>query len=221
MTKSRWLGISAGALCLAAAAIAATPGAQAQEHRGGTMRLVAVGAGGTIDPQINYTLQYWQLYQGIYDGLLNFKKGVGEEGFKIVPDIAEDMPQAADDGKTYVFKIRKGIKFSNGQELTTKDVVASFQRIFKVSSPTAGGFYNGIVGADACLKEPATCTLEGGVVADEAANTVTFHLTAPDSEFFDKIAVPHASILPASAPTKDAGDVPIPGTGAYMAKSYD
>ena len=52
-----------------------------------------------------------------------------------------------------VFKIRKGIKFSNGQELGVKDVVASFQRIFKVSSPTAGGFYAGIVGADKCLAD--------------------------------------------------------------------
>ncbi len=219
--KKQWLGWSVGAFCATAALLSGTMAAEAQEHRGGTMRLLAVGAGGTLDPQINYTLQYWQLYQGVYDGLLNFKKGIGEDGFKIVPDIAEEMPQAADDGKTYVFKIRKGIKFSNGQELTVKDVVASFQRIFKVSSPTAGGFYNGIVGADKCLAEPATCTLEGGVVADEAANTVTFHLTAPDSEFFQKISVPHAVILPADAPTKDAGTAPIPGTGAYMFASYD
>ena len=48
---------------------------------------------------------------------------------------------------------------------TPKDVVASFQRIFKVKSPTAGGFYAGIVGADKCLETPATCTLEGGVSA--------------------------------------------------------
>jgi len=222
MKKARWLGISAAALTIAATALFAGS-AQADDaaHRGGTMRLVAVAAAGTFDPQINYTLQYWQLYRGLYDGLLAFKKGKGAEGFTIVPDLAEDMPQIADDGKTYIFKIRKGIKFSDGTDLTVKDVVASYQRIFKVSSPTAGSFYNGIVGADACLKTPDTCTLEGGVVADEAANTVTFHLTGPDSEFFDKIAVPHASILPASAPTKDAGDVPIPGTGAYMAKSYD
>ena len=54
--------------------------------------------------------------------------------------------------------------------------------------PTAGSFYNGIVGADACLKTPATCTLDGGVVADEAAGTVTINLVAPDAEFFDKLA---------------------------------
>jgi peptide/nickel transport system substrate-binding protein len=192
-----------------------------EQHRGGTMRLLSVAAGGTLDPQINYTLQYWQLYQSMYDGLVTFKHAKGSEGFTIVPDLAEEMPKAEDGGKTYVFKLRKGIKFSNGQELTVKDAVASFQRIFKISGPTSGTFYNLIVGADACLKTAATCTLDGGVVADEAANTVTFHLTKPDAEFFDKLAVPHAVILPASTEAKDQGNAPIPGTGAYMAVSYD
>ena len=145
-----------------------------------------------IDPHINYTLQYWQLYQSIYDGLVNFKKAAGAEGFTKVPDLAEEFPAPTNDGKTYVFKIRKGIKFSNGQELGVKDVVASFQRIFKVSSPTAGGFYAVIVGADKCLADAETCTLEGGVVGDEAAGTVTINLTRPDAEFFYKLAVPHA-----------------------------
>lgn len=49
-------------------------------HKGGVMRLLAVGAGGTIDPHINYTLQYWQLYQFVYDGLTAFKKAEGAPG---------------------------------------------------------------------------------------------------------------------------------------------
>ena len=191
------------------------------EHRGGTMRLVARSAAGTVDPHINYTLQYWQIYQSLYDGLLAFKKAPGADGFTKVPDLAEAMPEVTNDGKTYTFKIRKGVMFSDGREVTVKDVVASFQRIFKVSSPTAGGFYSVIVGADKCLAEAATCTLEGGVVADEAANTVTINLTRPDAEFFDKLALPHAVILPADAPVTDAGTVPIPGTGAYFISAYD
>ena len=62
------------------------------QHRGGTIRALAKAAGGTMDPQINYTLQYWQLYQAIYDGLVDFKKGQGTEGFKVVADLAEEMP---------------------------------------------------------------------------------------------------------------------------------
>ncbi len=192
-----------------------------KEHRGGTMRLVSHAAAGTIDPHINYTLQYWQIYQSTYDGLIAFQKAAGADGFTKVPDLAEEFPKPTNDGKTYVFKIRKGIKFSNGQDLGVKDVVASFQRIFKVSSPTAGGFYSVIVGADKCIKDPKTCTLEGGVIGDEAASTVTINLTRPDAEIFDKLALPHAAILPADSPTQDVGSKPLPGTGPYMFTTYD
>jgi peptide/nickel transport system substrate-binding protein len=192
-----------------------------QEHRGGTMTLSAVSAAGTVDPMINYTAQFWQVFQMTYDGLLKFKQADRKEGFEIVPDLAEALPEPQDDGKTYVFKLRKGIKFSNGKDVTASDVVASFQRIFKINGPTSGSFYNNIVGADKCLKDGATCTLEGGIEGDDAAGTVTFHLMEPDSEFFDKLAVPHATILPADTAAKDLGTEAPPGTGAYVIASYD
>jgi peptide/nickel transport system substrate-binding protein len=192
-----------------------------KEHRGGTMRILAHAAAGTVDPHINYTLQYWQIFQSLYDGLIGFQKAAGADGFVKVPNIAEAFPEPTNDGKTYVFKIRKGIKFSNGKELGVKDVVASLQRIFKVSSPTAGGFYSVIVGADKCLKDAANCTLEGGVIGDEAAGTVTINLTRPDAEIFDKLALPHAAILPADSPTTDVGSNPLPTTGPYMISAYD
>jgi peptide/nickel transport system substrate-binding protein len=192
--------------------------ARTTSHRGGTLKLLANAAGGTLDPQVNYTLQYWQLYQATYDGLLAFQKAGGSAAFNVVPDLASKYT-IANGGKSWVFTLRKGIKFSNGQPVTANDVVASFRRIFKVKSPTAGGFYSGIIGASKCLKTPATCTLAGGISGK--GNTVTINLTAPDAEFKYKLAVPHASILPASAPPNDAGSKPIPGTGAYYFSSYD
>jgi peptide/nickel transport system substrate-binding protein len=192
-----------------------------KQHRGGTTRLLAKAAGGTLDPQVNYTLQYWNLYQFTYDGLLAFKKVDGTDAFTVVPDLATEIPTPTNDGKTWVFTLRKGIKFSNGDEVTVKDAVASFQRIFKVKSPTAGGFYSGIVGADKCIATPETCTLDGGVVGDDAAGTVTINLKAPDPEFPFKLAVPHASILPAATPPTDQASTPIAGTGAYTFTSFD
>jgi peptide/nickel transport system substrate-binding protein len=109
----KWLlGGIAAALMIAGATAPAFAEYKA-EHRGGTMRILAHQAGGTIDPHINYTLQYWQIYQSVYDGLVNFQKSAGAEGFTKVPDIAEAIPGPTNDGKTYVFKIRKGIKFSS------------------------------------------------------------------------------------------------------------
>src|SRR5205814_2185978 len=158
---------------------------------------------------------------GGYGGLLAFTKAGGEAAFTVVPDLAESLPQPTNGGKTWVFKLRKGIKFSNGQPVTVNDVVASLRRIFKVKSPTSGGFYSGIVGAKACLAKPAGCTLKGGVSADAKKNTVTINLVAPDPELKYKLAVPHATILPANSPTSDAGTKPLPGTGAYYFASYN
>jgi peptide/nickel transport system substrate-binding protein len=201
--------------------VAAGQGSTNASHRGGTLKLDAKAAGGTLDPQVNYTLEYWQLFQATYDGLLAFKKAGGDEAFTVVPDLAENLPTPSNGGKTWVFKLRKGIKFSNGAPLTVNDVVASFRRIFKVKSPTSGTFYAGIVGAKACLAKPATCTLKGGVVGNAKANTVTINLIAPDSEFKYRLAVPHASIVPAGSPPSDAGTKPLPGTGAYYFASYN
>ena len=217
----KWLLASAAAALFTLGAIAPASAEYMKEHRGGTMRIVARAAAGTVDPHINCTLQYWQIFQSLYDGLVGFQKAAGADGFVKVPNIAEAFPEPTNDGKTYVFKIRKGIMFSNGKELGVKDVVASLQRIFKVSSPTAGGFYSVIVGADKCLKDAKTCTLEGGVIGDEAAGTVTINLTRADAEIFDKLALPHAAIVPADSPTEDVGSNPLPGTGAYMISAYD
>jgi peptide/nickel transport system substrate-binding protein len=209
-------------LLAAAAVLALAAGpAAGQDHRGGKLRLLANAGAGTIDPQVNYTLQFAQVFQGVYDGLLAFRKAPGAQAFVIVPDLAEDIPKPENGGKRYVFKLRKGIKFSDGRELTPEDVAASFRRIFKVSSPTSGTFYNGIVGADACLKKAATCSLAGGVVANAKAGTVTINLTAPDAEFYEKMAFTHAVIVPADAPARDVGVVPIAGTGPYRIASYD
>jgi len=196
-------------------------GAYDEAKAGGIVTLVAAGAGGTLDPKVNYTAEYWQLYQATYDGLLGFKYADGAGSFEIVPNLAEAMPEVSNGGKTLTFKLRKGIKFSDGSDVTVNDVKASFERIFKVSSPTAGGFYNGIVGADACLKAPASCKLDRGVVVDAATNSVVINLVAADETITSKLAVPHAAINPASAPSKDAGTTIIPTTGPYMYKSYD
>ncbi len=220
------LATSALALGFAAAsAVTATAAPDRAElmkqHRGGTLKLNAHGSAGTIDPQINYESEFWQLLYATNDGLVTFKKVDGPDSNTVVPDLAEAVPAPQDGGKTYVFKLRKGIKFSTGKEVTPADVVATFQRIFKVSSPTAGSFFNGIVGAEACLKEAATCTLAGGVISDDGAGTVTFHLTDADADFFYKLSAIHAAIVPADTPMKDLGTTPAAATGPYMIESYN
>ena len=187
--------------------------------KGGDMLLLANAApSGSPDPQVNYTLQEWQLLIITHDGLVAFKRAAGTEGTKIVPDLAESIPKPTDGGKTYTFTLRPGIKFSNGQTLTGQDVKATFERLFKIGdSPNAGTWYNVIEGGDACVKTPKTCDLSKGIVVN--GNKVTFHLVHGDPEFFDQLAVPFAFILPANTPAKNL-DIPPPGTGPYKWAEY-
>jgi peptide/nickel transport system substrate-binding protein len=101
--------------------------------------------------------------------------------------------------------------------LKPSDFVATIERQFTVPGPTS--FYAGIAGASACKAK--NCDLSQGMVADDSAYTLTIHLTAPDPEFLDKMALPFAYVVPASTSKKLTGnDVP-PGTGPYMWQSYN
>ncbi len=188
-------------------------------HRGGTITLLAPADPGSVDPAINYGT-FWAQLILTNDGLVAFKKVDGVEGTKIVADLATDVPAPTDGGKTYTFHLRKGIKYSDGTSLKASDFKNTFERMFKVNGPTTAGFYSVFVGADKCLAKGATCDLSEGIVADDSAGTLTFHLTAPDPEFFDKLALPFAFVVPPSAPNKDAGIHPLPGTGPYKFTEY-
>ncbi len=213
---------------LAVALLALAPPARAQDraallkqHSGGTLRITSESAPGSLDVQVNYDERGWPFTGMLYDGLVSFKKTSGEESTTLVPDLAEAMPEVRDDGRTYLFKLRPGVKFSSGAEVTVADVAASFRRLFKVGNPNDASWFGIIVGAKACLDHPADCTLEGGVATDEAARTVTIHLTEPDSEFLLKLGTPFGAVLPAGTQPSDLGTQIAPGTGPYMAVSYD
>jgi len=54
----------------------------------------------------------------MFETLLTF-----DANLKIIPMLVADLPKISDDKLTYTFKLRSGVKFHNGKELTTEDVV--------------------------------------------------------------------------------------------------
>jgi peptide/nickel transport system substrate-binding protein len=186
-------------------------------HAGGVFTILANSAFGVADPAQNYTLEEWQLLIDTHDGLTTFAKVGGIAGTKILPDLATSIPVPTNGGKTYVFNIRRGIKFSNGQVVKPSDFVTTFERQFTVPGPTT--FYSGIVGASKCSTKG--CDLSQGVIADDSAYTLTINLTTPDPELMDQLALPFAFVVPASTPLKLTGNNVPPGTGPYMWKSYN
>jgi peptide/nickel transport system substrate-binding protein len=210
-----WVGVLLAATLLSTAAFAGN----GSKHATFTLTTLANAApSGSPDPQVDYTLQEWQLLIFTHDGLVGFRRAAGNPGTQIVPDLATSVPKPQNGGKTYTFTLRSGIKFSNGKTVTPQDVKATFVRLFKIGdSPNAGTWYNVLVGGDACVKKPKSCTLSKGITIH--GSKITFHLTQGDPEFLDKLAVPFAFILPASTPAKNV-NIPPPGTGPYMWAEY-
>jgi peptide/nickel transport system substrate-binding protein len=69
-------------------------------------------------------------------------------------------------------------------------------------------------------RTPRHCDLARGIVTDDTANTVTFHLTAPDPEFLYKLAFPFADAVPAGTPDHEIGPTQLPATGPFVTRSY-
>src|SRR5215469_2399404 len=136
--KSRWaIAITSAAVVTIISACSSgvpKPSSPASSHpaSGGTYTILANSAFGVADPAQNYTLEEWQLLIDSHDGLVAFQRVGGLPGTKLVPDLATSLPVPANGGKTYVFHIRRGIKFSNGQTLKPSDFLTTFERQFTV-----------------------------------------------------------------------------------------
>jgi peptide/nickel transport system substrate-binding protein len=203
--------------CGSSSSSAPSAASSATGKAGGTFTILANSSFGVADPAQNYTLQEWQLLIDTHDGLTTFAKENGVAGTKIVPDLATSIPLPTNGGKTYVFNIRHGIKFSNGEVLKPSDFVTTFERQFTVPGPTS--FYSDIVGASACSTKG--CNLSKGVIANDSAYTLTINLTGADPELMDQLALPFAFAVPANTSLKLLGNNVPPGTGPYMWKSYN
>ncbi len=109
-------------LTLLAVALAAAPAAEAQK-KGGVVRIGNLGEPPTLDAHWTTATLTEVLVNHLYEGLYSL-----DDGYQPIPMLAEGMPAVSRDGLTYTFKLRQGVKFHNGKEMTAEDVVASLTR---------------------------------------------------------------------------------------------
>jgi YVTN family beta-propeller protein len=192
----------------------------ALQHRGGALRVVSIGSTfDSLDPALGYDGPAWNVLTMLYDGLTAFQRVGNADATKLVPDLATSLPVPSDDGRTYVFQLRPGIRYSNGQLVRPQDFRYGIQRTFALHpAPYARlAFYDRLRGAAQCMRDPKRCDLTAGIVTDERTNRVTFHLVAPDPEFLQKLSFSYASPAPLGTPKREAI---VPTTGPYRIASY-
>jgi peptide/nickel transport system substrate-binding protein/oligopeptide transport system substrate-binding protein len=190
-------------------------GANTTPQKGGSIIIAYKDDLATLDPAIGYDWTNWPAIKMVFDGLLDY-----DSGTTLMPRLAEAMPTVSDDGTVYTFKLRKGVKFSNGRELTADDVVYTLTRVLdpKTGSPGAG-FFVGIKGAQEFIDGSAT-TVEGIKALDPS--TVEFTLSAPDVTFLNKMAINFSFIVPKEEVEKageNFGHAPV-GTGPFTLKEW-
>ncbi len=210
-----WLRTTVSASALAV--LMATAPALAQEEtldpaakQGGSIVITYKDDVATLDPAIGYDWQNWSMIKSIFDGLMDYKPGTTE----LRPGLAESY-EISQDGQTFTFKLRSGVKFHNGREMTADDVKYSLDRVTnpKTQSPGAG-FFGSIKGFDEVTAGTAE-TLSGVTVVDPS--TVKIELSRPDATFLHVMALNFASVVPQEAVAEagaDFGKKPV-GTGAF------
>jgi peptide/nickel transport system substrate-binding protein len=115
------IALLAGALALAAGLDLAW--AQGAPKKGGVLRVAVLGDPPTLDSHWTTANFVEVITQHIYEGLYTL-----DQSYQPIPDLAETLPQVSADGLVYTIKLRQGIKFHNGKEMTSDDVVASLNR---------------------------------------------------------------------------------------------
>jgi peptide/nickel transport system substrate-binding protein len=187
-------GIAILALAGAGAALAETP------KKGGILNFAVVAEMPNYDCHASTTFALVHPIRPHYSTLLRFS---GKDYPKIEGDVAESW-EVAEDGLTYTFKVRKGIKFHDGSPLTAADVKATYDRI---RNPPEG-----VLSA----RQAYYADIDAIETPDE--HTLTFKLSAPNASMLQSFASPWDCIYKA-AKLKENPKYPeteILGSGAFV-----
>lgn len=185
----------------AAGSPAADPSSEGGEYKD-TLVVGTYGDQDTLDPQINVTND--KVLRLIFDGLLTH----AQDG-SITGELAESW-EHSDDYLTWTFKLRQGVKFANGKEMTSADVVATFERLLNKEHPLRYSekveFLDSVKAIDDYTVE-FTCAYQYGIVEETFANQYCFIM---DKDYIDQYGY-------------DMGIDPetINGTGPYKITTWD
>jgi peptide/nickel transport system substrate-binding protein len=194
-------------------------GPRGARHHGGTLRLLTTDRGRSLDPAFQDSSPV--LTRLVDDTLVSFTASPGPAGLRLVPDLALGLPTPSDGGRTFVFRLRPGIRYSNGRLVRARDFRRAVERLFRVDSP-GRSYFEGLIGASACAAHSTDCALTRGIVTDDASGRIAFQLQAPDPDFLYKLAVlGYSAPIPPGTSDHDMGLSPVPGTGPYRLASAD
>ena len=168
-----------------------------------------------LDPAGSYDLGSSTLESNIYQTLVT----VPPNSTDIVGDAAKSCDYT--DPKTLKCTLKPGLKFSNGDDLTSSDVKYSFERAIQIQDPNGAAIY--LLGSITDTDKKGKVTLNPGAIETPDDQTVIFHLDHPDTTFqYVLTYVSAAGIVDEQVFPKDKklADDQVIGSGPYKLSQY-
>jgi peptide/nickel transport system substrate-binding protein len=195
----------AAAFALTALAAVGTASAQTPP---GVLIVAQIAEPKSLDPHTVTAVNDFRILMNVYDGLVRYKSGTLE----VEPALAESWT-ISDDGKTYTFTLREGVKFHDGTDFNAEAVKFNFERMLDEKHPQhdTGPF-------------PLSFFFSAvDQVEAPDAQTVVFTLKEPYAPFLSNLAYPTGLIVSPKAVKqhgKDYGRNPA-GTGPFKFAEWE
>ncbi|MFI1002586.1 ABC transporter substrate-binding protein [Streptomyces galbus] len=192
------------------------------DRRGGTLRLVSSADVDSLDPARTYYVWVWLLQRMLNRTLMAYPADPGPGGLTPVPDLAEGPGQVGDGGRTWTYRLRPGVRYDDGTEVTSADVRHAVQRVFAQDVLPGGPTYLVPLLDDPARPYPgpyrSTRPLRSVRTPDE--RTIVFHLNRPFPDFDHLMAQPCTAPVPRAADTgADYGSRPL-FSGPYRVTAH-
>jgi peptide/nickel transport system substrate-binding protein len=196
VTAAAALGLAACSSGTTSATTSSSGGAPKSGVAVGTLTgAMASGGIDTLDPNRWYFAVTWGLANALCTTLVRY---ADTEAVKIVPGIA-NLPVVTDHGLDWTYTLRPGARFSDGQSITPADIKYTYMRLMNPAINTGTGeYFTNVIGAPAYLLGKSN-TIPG---ITTTANSISFHLSAPDGAFLYKSALPTTCPVPVGTPMK-------------------
>lgn len=167
--------------------------------RGGTLRWGGASNTNSIDPHTTASSAMWRLNVNVLEGLVFM-----DWDRQIKPDLARDFT-VADDESRITFQLQEGVTFHNGKELTSEDVLATYERVYTDETTIAHGEFQRFESFET-----------------DGPYTFIANLAEPFAPLLTQIATPSAFILPEEQIEEAEDDLGLPiGTGPFQWEEWN
>jgi peptide/nickel transport system substrate-binding protein len=195
-------------------------------HKGGTISFGLSSTPDSTDPGNTYYAFMWNFTRLYTMPLMTYKSCPGQCGLQVVPDLATGPGVVTDNGLTWTYHLKSGVKFEDGTTVTSADVKYAVERTFDRSLfPLGPSYYPLLLGGNASTypgpyKDRSKNIMGLTAITTPNATTIEFHLAKPFADFNYVAAIPQSAPVP---PNKDTGanyQLHPMSTGPYKFQSY-